>query len=820
MTEFSKWIRIGWGRVCPLMRRTFYIRNQVACARLHVTALGVCEARLNGVKVGDTHLLPGWTDYRKRVYVHEFDVTEQLVPGENVLGAMLAPGWFAGFYGPFQDKGYYGHEAWFSCALEISYADGAVEVIQTDSSWKGSEGPIVEADLLMGETYDARREIPGWDCAGFDDSKWVPVTVLRDGEEHLPEKIEPYPGAPVKTIAELPAQSVSEPTPGVFVFDLGQNMVGVVRLKVNVPAGTELVLRHGEMLHADGTVYTENLRFAKATDRYIAKGGGEEVWQPRFTFHGFRYVQVEGLSGDRGQGTEDRGQRTEVRGLKSEVGGQGSEDRGQGIEVRGQRTEDGGQRSELETQNPELEAGNRKLERDGILSESPPAEGWPKAGVGSPPATCHLPLATVTGVVWMSALTETASFECSNEKVNQLFSNIQWGFRGNYLEVPTDCPQRDERLGWTGDTQMFIRSATYLADVQPFFKKWLIDLHDAQHADGGYPDMAPFMGRMSYTSAAWADAGIICPYVLWQAYGDTEFIRPWWSQMKKFMELICTENNRHNGPQAESFGDWLHFNSETPVRLIGMAYRAYDAQLMAAMAAALNKMEDEKHFSDEAEKSRALFRDQLFKGNDLALKTQTACALAIAMDLIEGPDREKAAECLVSNLEKHGGYLTTGFVGTGYLCPALTKAGRSDLAVQLLLNEGHPSWLYEVNNGATTIWERWNSWTKEGGFGDIGMNSFNHYAFGSVCEWMFESLAGFRPAEPGFKRIIVEPCFTDKLDFVKASYDSIQGRISVEWRKTGAGYSLELETPVPAEVRLRSGIQHAGKGTHSFEVDV
>jgi hypothetical protein len=765
MSELHKWIRIGWGRVCPLLRRAFYIKQPVVCARLYVTALGVCEARLNGVKVGETHLLPGWTDYRKRLYVHEFDVTGQLVPGENVLGALLAPGWFAGFYGPFQDKGYYGHDAWFSCTLEITYADGTVESIRTDSSWKGAEGPIVEADLLMGETYDARREISGWDCSGFDDSKWVSVTILRPGEEHLPEKIEPYPGEPVKTIAELPAQSVSEPKPGVFVFDLGQNMVGVVRLNVNVPAGTELVLRHGEMLHADGTVYTENLRFAKATDRYIAKGGGEEVWQPRFTFHGFRYVEVHGLQ-------------------------------------------------------PKLETGNLKLERDCALFKSPPAEGWPKAGVGLPSATCHLPLATVTGVVWMSGIRETASFECSNEKVNQLFSNIQWGFRGNYLEVPTDCPQRDERLGWTGDTQMFIRSATYLAEVRPFFKKWLIDLHDAQHADGGYPDMAPFMGRMSYTSAAWADAGIICPYVLWQAYGDTSFIRDWWPQMKKFMALICTDENRHNGPDAVSYGDWLHFNSETPVRLIGMAYRAWDARLMAEMAAAIGERADAEHFGKEAEKSRSLFRNEFFQGLEIAVKTQTACALAIAMDLVDGDDLEKTKACLFQSLEKHDGYLTTGFVGTGYLCPALTKAGRSDLAVQLLLNEGHPSWLYEVNNGATTIWERWNSWTKESGFGDVGMNSFNHYAFGSVCEWMFESLAGFRPAEPGFKRIIVEPCFTDKLDFVKASYDSIQGRISVEWRKTGAGYSLELETPVPAEVRLRSGIQHAGKGTHSFEVDV
>jgi hypothetical protein len=531
----------------------------------------------------------------------------------------------------------------------------------------------------------------------------------------------------------------------VFVFDLGQNMVGVAQLKANVPTGTEIVLKHGEMLNGDGTVYTENLRSAKAIDRYIAKGGGEEIWQPRFTFHGFRYVEVQGLSV--------------------------------------------GCRCLTDMTDNQSEIGNRQS------------------------------AIALSGQVWMSALKETATFECSNEKVNQLFSNIQWGFRGNYLDVPTDCPQRDERLGWTGDTQMFIRSASWLADIRPFYKKWLVDLHDAQAADGGYPDAAPFMGRLGCSSAAWADAGIICPYVLWQAYGDTEFIRPWWTQMKKFMELICTDENRHNGPDAVSYGDWLHFNSETPVRLIGLAYRAYDARLMAEMAAALGETADVQRFEGEAGKSRALFRSEFFQESGLAVKTQTACSLAIAMELVDGEDLEKTKECFFQCLEKSDGYLTTGFVGTGYICPALSKAGRGDLAVQLLLNEDYPSWLYEVNNGATTIWERWNSWTKEGGFGDVGMNSFNHYAFGSVCEWMFESLAGIAPASPGFRTLEVKPCFSERLEYVKASYDSIQGRISNHWKKTSGGWSMELETPVPARVVLPGGTQQVEAGTHTFQIN-
>ncbi len=734
----NEWIRLGWDDGAPLLRRAFQVCRPVRRATVRATALGVFELHLNGSPVGELHLPPGWTDYRKRVYIHSFDVSDQIAEGENAIGALIAPGWFAGYYGPFFDKGYYGHDAWFSCELILEYDDGTTETIRSDSSWKGSAGPVLQADLLMGETVDARRDLPGWDAPGFDESGWMPVTVLRPGEEQLPEKMESYPGEPIRTVAELPALEVSEPVPGVFVFDLGQNMVGVARLQVNVPAGTQIVLRHGEMLNDDGTVYTENLRSAKAIDRYIARGGGVETWQPRFTFHGFRYVQVEGLPG-------------------------------------------------------KLETGNLKLES-------------------------HPPLDTVTGVVWMSGLKETATFECSNQKVNRLFSNIQWGFRGNYLDVPTDCPQRDERLGWTGDTQMFIRSATWLADVQPFFKKWLVDLHDAQHADGGYPDMAPFMGRMGYASAAWADAGIICPHVLWRAYGDTEFIRPWWPQMKRFMDLICTDENRHNGPNAQSYGDWLHFNSETPTRLIGLAYRAYDARLMAEMASALGEAADEKRFAVEAEKSRALFRAEFFRGADISVETQTACSLAIAMELLDGDDLEKATQCLFQCLEKNGGYLTTGFVGTGYLCPALTKAGRCDLAVQLLLNEDYPSWLYEVNNGATTIWERWNSYSHEHGFGDVAMNSFNHYAFGAVCEWMFESLAGIRPAAPGFQTLEVEPCFTDKLDFVKASYDSVQGRISNHWKKTETGFELTVETPVPARVILPDGVHEVEAGTHTFNI--
>ncbi len=755
----GKWIRGGWATPhCPWMKTGFGIEKEVRSATLHVTALGVCEAWINGQRVGDTHLVPGWTDYRKRVYYHSFEVGELLCSGENRLGAVLGQGWYAGFFGPFQHKGYYGNDSWFSCVLEINFKDGSSQTVCSDKTWTWQIGPLQEADLLMGETYDARQEIDGWCDPECTDGDAHPVYVVN-GETQLPERIEAYPGVPVRTITQLPAQSVAEPKPGVYVFDLAQNMVGVAQLKVAVPAGTEIVLKHGEMLNDDGTVYTENLRYAKATDRYIAKGGGVETWTPRFTFHGFRYVEVHGLP---------TGCRC-LTGIQSEIG-------------------------------PKRSAVN--------FPEGNSDEG----------AVHHQSSIALSGQVWMSNVEETASFECSDPKVNRLFENIRWGFRGNYLEVPTDCPQRDERLGWTGDTQMFIRSASYLADIRPFFKKWLVDLNDAQHPDGGYPDVAPFMGTLNHGLAAWSDAGIICPYVLWQQYNDLSLVRPWWNQMKAFMASICAEGNRHNDQTEPTYGDWLNIDSPTPNRLIGRAYRAYDARLMQEMAEAMGETADAAFFAKEADKSRTCFRDELIEEGAVAVKTQTAAALAIVMELVDGDDLEAAKLALVECVEQNNGYLTTGFIGTGYLCPALTKAGRGDLAVQLLLNEDYPSWLYEVNNGATTIWERWNSWTEENGFGDVGMNSFNHYAFGSVCEWMFESLAGIKPGAPGFQTLEIEPCFTDKLDFVKASYESVQGKISIHWKKEGAGFVVELETPVPAKIRLPFLIENVQAGRHVYKV--
>ncbi|MBT3194573.1 MAG: family 78 glycoside hydrolase catalytic domain [Verrucomicrobia bacterium] len=721
-----------------MLRRDFCLDKEVVSATLHVTALGVCEPWLNGRKIGDVKLLPGYTDYHKRVYYHSFDVADSLTKGENTLSALLGQGWFAGYWGFNHNKGYYGRDAWFACVLEMEMADGSCERLVTDSSWVWKDSPLLKADLLEGETYDARQETPGWNEPGMDPAEWQNV-VLINRMETLPEIIEPHPGVPVREIETLPAKSVSELKSGAYVFDLGQNMVGVVRLKVNVPAGTEIVIKHGEMLNADGTVYRDNLRSADCIDRYIAKGTGEEIWEPRFTFHGFQFVEISGLP-----------------------------------------------------------------------------QGTVFPGFSNSSTITHHSSFALSGQVWMSDLKETATFECSDARVNRLFENIRWSFRGNYLEIPTDCPQRDERLGWTGDAQMFVKSATYLGDIRKFFKKWLIDLNDSQHEDGAYPEVAPYMGMFNYGVAAWGDAGIICPYTLWKQYNDLSFVRDNWSQMKNYMDYLVSEGNNHNDTIKHACGDWLHIDAPTPDRLIGLAYRAFDVQMMTEMALALGLEDDATCFEKEAQRSCALFRDALFDGSRVMIRTQTACTLAITMDLVGGADYTEVSDTLVELLEESNGYLTTGFVGTGLLCPALTKIGRSDLALQLLLNDQYPSWLYEVDNGATTIWERWNSWTKEDGFGDDGMNSFNHYAFGAVCEWMFESLAGIKPGSNGFETVLIEPAFTDRLDYVRASYDSVSGTIAVGWAKTEDGVILKVDTPVAAEIRLPDRTENVDAGTHEF----
>ena len=677
------------------LRKDFVIKKPVVRAYLYVTAQGHVEMRLNGKRVGDEYFTPGWTDYRKRIYYRTYNVNSMLSKGSNALGAILGDGWFRGNISILgQNK--YGKKIRLLTQLQIDYADGTTEIIASDPSWKASFGPIILSDMQEGETYDARKEIPGWDKPGYDDKNWSAVNTGFD----INPLIQAYPGVPVRPTQELPTVKLTEPKPNIYVFDLGQNFSGWARLKVKGKRGDKVNMQFAEMLNVDGTVYDDNLRSAQAADNYILKGNGEEIYEPHFTFHGYRYVQITGLT------------------------------------------------------------------------EKPTPE-------------------TITGIVIHSDAAMTSFFACSNPMLNQLHSNVIWGQRSNYLEVPTDCPQRDERLGWTGDTQVFIRSGCYHQDVSAFFTKWITDLMDTQNAQGTFGQQAPvFHG---HGSPAWADAGVICPWTIYKVYGDKRIIENNYDAMARFIESCRKKglNGRGGG-----FGDWLAVGSNTPKDLISAAYFGYTTSLMAEIAEELGKTDDvakyNKLFKDICANFQKTFvkSDGIIEGN-----SQTAYCLALHYNLLTDKQRTQAAAHLVERIKAKDYHLSVGFVGVPILLPTLTEIGRNDLAYRLIQNTTYPSWGYSVDQGATTIWERWNSYTKKDGFGNAGMNSFNHYAYGACSEWMFRSMLGIETDGPGFKRIIMKPEFGEGITWAKGHYDSIHGRISSDWRLEGEMFYWKVTIP-------------------------
>jgi len=685
---------------CPYLRKSFQVEKPVRRATVYATALGLYELHLNGARVGEDYFTPGWSDYNKRVYYQTYDVTALVRPGkENVMGAILADGWYAGNVGWLGQR-VYGWALRLRAELVLEYEDGTTEVVATDGSWRAATGPIREADIQAGESYDARLEMPGWDQAGFDDGRWKSAAVT----ERIEAKVEAYPGIPVRRTGEIKPVKLSEPKPGVWVFNLGQNFAGRARLKVKGQAGDKVVLRFAEMLNPDGTIYTRNLRTARATDSYILKGGGEEVWEPRFTYHGFQYVEVAGYPG------------------------------------------------------------------------APAADA-------------------VTGIVLHSDLPLTSSFESSNPLVNKLYGNIVWGQRSNYFEVPTDCPQRDERLGWTGDAQVFIRTAAYNMDVGAFFTKWMKDLEDGQFENGAFPRVAPQVAPG--IAAGWGDAGIICPWTIYRVYGDTRIIEKHYAAMVRWIEFLEKRSPNYLSPPLGNEGDWLNVNAPTPKDLIATAYFGEDARLMAEMAKAIGK-------DDDAAKYRELFANiqkaftarYVAADGKIAGDTQTAYLMALQFDLLPAEMRPAAAEHLIEKIQERDWRLSTGFLGAHLLLPTLTDVGQTDVAYRLLTETRYPSWGYSITQGATTTWERWDSYTKEHGFQNPIMNSFNHYAYGAVGEWMLGTLAGIDTDGPGFKRILIRPRPGGGLTYAQAGYDSIRGKIATHW--WFEGNELRLEVALPA----------------------
>ncbi len=742
-------------------RKEFGAERTIARATIYATALGIYELHLNGRRVGDALFAPGWTDYRQRAYYRTYDVTDLVRKGPNALGAWVADGWYSGYIGFGLLTGIgterigrysYGKTPAFMAQLEIEFKDGSRKVVATDSSWKVTgNGPLQEADFLMGEFYDARKEMAGWASPGFDESSWEPAIRAEDNGRSAatfyewqnpepgqkmeikgrpvdlgftrPEKLEAFPGVPVRPVQEIKAIAITCPTNGAYIFNLGQNFAGVIRLKAKGPAGTTVRLRYGEMLHPDGRLMTENLRKARATDHYVLRGDPKgETFTPRFTFHGFQYVEVTGLRAK-----------------------------------------------------PRLE--------------------------------------DVTGIVLQSDTPLTSDFECSDPVVNKLFKNIVWTQRANFLDLPTDCPQRDERFGWTGDAQIYARAATYNADVAAFYTKWLRELMESQRPSGAFPGYAPYPFQHGLDfGTAWADAGVICPYTVYQAYGDARIIERCWEPMVKFIDWRKRTSKDFLGvAHGNNWGDWLSMGETTPLDYIDTVYFAYSTKLMAEMARATGKTEKAAEYLDLYEKVKSAFNQKYVKADgSLTIDTQTAYVLAIWMQLMPESLRTAAGKVLANKIEAKSSStnsgITTGFLGTRPLLTALSDTGSHDLAVRLLQSRKFPSWGFEVENGATTIWERWNSYTKEKGFGgpqNAEMNSFSHYSFGAVVEWMLGHLAGIEPASPGWKRIVIRPQpptpatnpDVKPIDYVRAHYDSIQGRISSEWRRMPNQFKLNVTIP-------------------------
>jgi alpha-L-rhamnosidase len=711
---------------------------RVTRALLHATALGVFNVEINGRRVSDERLAPGWSAYQRRIHTRTYDVTELLGEGKNAIGATLADGWYSGYvaYGlltlqeglvpGINGRYYYGVSPAVRLQLELELADGSRRTVATDTSWKTSTGPITETDILMGEVHDARKEMPGWSRPGFDDSAWQPA-VCKTGSH---ARVEPHPAEPVRPIEEIPAKSVREHQPGVHIFDLGQNISGVVRLKVKGKAGDKVTLRYAEMLHQDGRMSTENLRCARAVDTYILKGdpAGEE-WTPEFTYHGFQYVELTGFPGT--PGTD-----------------------------------------------------------------------------------------AITGIVLHTDTPLHGSFESSDEMLNQLYRNMVWTQRANFFEMPTDCPQRDERMGWTGDAQIYVRAATFNADIAAFYTKWLRDLNDDQWDYGAYPAYAPrpLARPNEHHAAGWMDAGVICPWTIWQVYGDTRVIREHWRKMQDFMAWRAARDPELKGAVDDcGFGDWLSVGEvKTPIPFIDLAYHAYDARLMAEMAEAIGDAGAARHFRAHAEKTTAAFQQAYLQADGrLSVHNQSAYAMALFFELIPADRRAAAAGHLAQLVRDNGNKMTTGFLGTRPLLPALTATGHHDLAGILMQQREYPSWGYEVDNGATTIWERWDSYIKGKGVHEPSMNSFSHYAFGAVCEWMFAELAGIDRAAPGFDVIRIEPKPTGTITRAAASMETRHGALSCSWRIADGVFTAEVVVPpnstATVVLPVKGDIQESGQ---------
>ncbi len=706
----SEWIGnvLGNTQASPLLRKTFCVEKKVRRALLHATACGIYHLTLDGKEVTTDLFAPGWTEYSKRLHYRCHDLTQHLRrKGGHCMGVELGDGWYREWYGCWGSEAKRaGSQVLFKGQLRLEYEDGEVAVIPTDASWKSTLGATRRASFYDGESVDAQLEPRRWNRAGFDDSAWTAAAVRKPPAQAV---LEAYPAEPVRVTEELKPVTFWTVAPNKVIYDFGQNIAGRVRLHVKGKGGCVVQMRFGEMVNLDRTLYIDNMRSAFCTDTYVMRGDRCETWAPKFTFHGFRYVEV--------------------------------------------------------------------------------------SGCPVPPSLDNL-----TGQVIGSDTRRVGDFSCSNPMLNQLYSNALWTQRANFLEVPTDCPQRDERLGWTGDAQVFIRTAICNMDVAAFFTKWMKDLLDAQSPEGAFPNVAPDVLPDSKGDAAWGDAGVVCPWTLYTCYEDRELLATMYPAMEKWIAYLGHTSENFLRTASHCFGDWLSIKANTPKPVVRTAHYAHAADLTRRAAEALGKTDDAKRYAELFDNIKAAFNQAYVAPNGrIEGDTQTGYLMALAFGLLDEKTARKAAKHLVADIKARDDHLSTGFVGTALILSVLRDTGHLDVAYRLLENTTFPGWGYSVVNGATTIWERWNGWTNEGGPGDVNMNSYSHYAYGAVVEWMFSTIAGIDHGGCGFQHFRLRPQPGGSLTQATATYHGPYGLIRSAWRRDRK--NMRYEITIPANTR-------------------
>ncbi|MCB9258287.1 MAG: family 78 glycoside hydrolase catalytic domain [Ignavibacteriales bacterium] len=691
-------------------RKEFETAKKIKNARLYITSHGLYEAYINGEKVGDQVFTPGWTSYNKRLQYQTYDITN-MIKDQNAIGVILGDGWYRGYLAWNDNRNVYGEKLAVLAQIEIEYSDGSKSIVNTDETWEATNnGPIIKSDIYMGEKYDARKELTGWNTFGYDES-WEKTSVKYFDKNNLVAS----EGPAVRKIQEVNPVKIIPKDNGKYIFDMGQNMVGRIRLNVKGESGRIITLRHAEVLDKYGNFYTENLRVAKQEINYTLKSNEIETYEPYFTFQGFRYVEVSNFPGE-----------------------------------------------------PNLES--------------------------------------ITGIVIHSDMTPTGNFSCSDPLINQLQSNIQWGLKGNFLDVPTDCPQRDERLGWTGDAQVFAPTACFNVDAAMFYTKWLKDLSADQDSTGKVGDVIPNILNNGGGHTGWADAAIVVPWTVYQKYGDVRILQNQYESMKEWIGYM--ENRAGNDFLWDNdwhYGDWLSFDASsasymgayTETDLIATAYFSYSSNLVSKISKILGKQNEAEYYAELSKNiNKAFLNEFVTNSGRLVSNTQTAYTLALAFNLLPEDVAQKAVKYLAQNVERFK-HITTGFLGTPLISKTLTENGRIDLAYMLLTRKNYPSWLYPVTMGATTIWERWDGMKPDSTFQDKGMNSFNHYAYGAIGDWLYSTVAGIKmdESDPGYKSIIINPNPGGDLTFAEASYNSMYGKIKTHWQLKDN--SMELNITVP-----------------------